>query len=562
MNRRAFLSRPASFLTNSSKPARPLATTGLEPFTGTWDYAAAAHLVRRTMFGAKHADTLKVLGLWLDMAVDELLAPPPANDPPAPIYYNGTNMGTDWTNLAWTDTNTDNQRLTYLQTWYFQQMIEQPMSISEKMTLFWTNHFATGANSVKDSRFMYAQNAMLRQHALGNFKTLVKEITVDPAMLVFLNGNLNTKTGPNENYGRELQELFTIGKGPEISPGNYTNYTEADIKAAARVLTGWKADATNITYSFKDSDHVTTDKQFSSNYQNTVIKGRSGRTGAEQEMDELISMIFNQQATALYICRKIYRWFVSTEITTDTETNVIVPLADLLRQGNYEIKPVMAKLLKSAHFFDMANRGAMIKSPVDFGIGTLRAYPVQTWYKADPTTPDLFLPTTNQGIHWALRPFRRNLATMQQDLFNPPNVAGLPAYYQTPQFDELWINADTLQKRVKVIDDLLIATLKYDEEYGYALINVIEMAKQVSDPSSVTKLIDEWSRMLFPVELNSDQKQAAQAVLLGSKTATDWQNIWNAYIQAPTDKAKADAADAMLRPLARHLMALAEYQLM
>lgn len=563
MNRRAFLTRPLSNQPSSgngySRP-RTLATTGLEPYTGPWTYPDAAHLLRRTMFGSKRAEVEAILAKTKDQAVDMLLAPPPANKPVAPINYIGASAGTEWGTSAY-DATADQGRFTYLQTWYFQQMINQPISISEKMTLFWHNHFSCGYNAVKDARYMYKQNAMLRQNALGNFKDLAVEIALDPAMLVYLNGNVNTKIGPNENLGRELQELFTIGKGPEIAPGNYTNYTEADIKAAARVLTGWADDKTGITYTFAASNHDTSDKQFSAAYQNTIIRGKTGSLGGIQELGDLITMIFTQQATAQYICSKIYRWFVSTQITPEIEQLIINPLADILKAGNYEIKPVMDKLLKSAHFFDAANRGGLIKNPMDFGVGLLRSYPVDSFDRTK-VYDEPFLPSPNNGIQWALRPFRRTIATMQYDLFNPPNVAGYAAYYQTPQFDELWINADTLQKRIKLIDDLTVVYMVYDEAYGYALINVIELAKQTSDASLVTKLIDEWMMMLFPFAMTTEQKQTAHGVFLGSLTDNDWKTMWNNYKQDSTNVTKIAAVEAKLRPLLRHLMGLAEYQLM
>lgn len=568
MNRRDFLTKPISFMPQGglavSKPPAPQALAGLEPYTGTWGYAEAAHLLRRTMFGAKKADVDTMTAKTLSQAVDMLLAPPPGPNPPEPIKYVGTTPTATWVNTPYKTSdhvNLDNGYLAVLQTWYLQQMISQPLSINEKMTLFWHNHFSTGANSVKYSIYIYKQNVLLRTNALGNFKDLVKNITLDPAMLRYLNGNTNTKNGPNENYGRELQELFTIGKGPEIAPGNYTNYTEDDIKAAAKVLTGWAEDYNTVDTTFSASNHNTTDKQFSSNYGNTVIQGRSGLAGAAQELDELITMIFNQPATAQYICRKIYRWFVSTSVTPEVEQNIIVPLADLLKTNNFEIKPVLQKLFNSAHFFDPLIRGGLIKNPMDLGVAMLRTFPVDTM-NTDGTYDEPFMPTKPNGQHWALRPFRRTLATMLYDLFNPPNVAGYAAYYQTPQLDELWINADTLQKRVKLADDLVLSHMVFDEGYGYAIINAIAFAKQTSDPSNVTVLLDEWIKMIFAVDLTAEQKQSAHAAFMGNSADNIWTQTWNAYIQDPSNTSKISAADTRLRTLLRYLLGLAEFQLM
>ncbi len=568
MNRRDFFLRPLTHSsTNASRNSTPLNLAGLEDYAGAWTYPEAAHLLRRTMFGAKKSDVMTILAKTPSQAVDMLLAPPPANTPVAPINYVGTGVGDGWTTATF-DSARENTRLAFLQSWFFSVMVKQPLSINEKMVLFWMNHFSTGAGAVKDARYIFKQNEMLRVNALGNFRTLVKNITLDPAMLRYLNGTSNKKSAPNENYARELQELFTIGKGPEIAPGNYTNYTEADIKAAAKVLTGWEDDQPAISYKFKDSDHNTGNKQFSSAYGNTVITGRTGQTGATQEIDDLIAMILNQQATAKYIVSKIYRWFVSTEISEWIDTNIISPLADTLRQNNFEVKPVMSQLLKSAHFFDQAFRGGMVKSPFDLGIGIFRSLTVDAFHDYTDTNGNAvsekvtFLPTENNMFHWSLRPYRRTMATMQQDLFNPPNVAGLPAYYQMPQLDYIWINADTLQKRIKLIDDFVVVEYTWDEEYGHYITNVIEYAKLTSTPSNPTTLINEWIEMNFPFALTQAQKADARVIFLGSLTDGNWTSMWNDYVAAPTNETKRDAVETRLRALLRHLLGLAEYQLM
>ena len=156
-------------------------------------------------------------------------------------------------------------------------MINQDRSIREKMLLFWHNHFATETVDVGNGNLLYKHVNLMRTSALGNFKQLVRDITLDPAMLVYLNGRFNTATAPDENYGRELQELFTIGK--ESNP----NYTEADVKAAAKVLTGWRVDTNLNTFPsyFTSSRHDSTNKVFSSFYNNTVITGRTLRAATK-----------------------------------------------------------------------------------------------------------------------------------------------------------------------------------------------------------------------------------------------------------------------------------------
>lgn len=253
-------------------------------------------------------------------------------------------------------------------------------------------------------------------------------------MLRYLNGYLNVKTSPDENYGRELQELFTIGKGPN------SKYTEGDVKAAAKVLTGYTVNATTISSAFDPTKHDTTNKQFSAFCNNKVITGKTGANGAT-ELDDLLDMIFATDECALFICRKLYRFFVYYSIDAATEANVIAPLAAIFRSNNYEIKPVLQALLSSDHFFDPVNRACLIKSPIDFTVGLCRETEITF-----PATTDYI----NQYYMWDY--LRTQAANMQQNLGDLPNVAGWPAYYQEPQYHELWINSDTLPRRNQLTD--------------------------------------------------------------------------------------------------------------
>lgn len=499
------------------------------------------------MFGARKQDIDTVQGMTLSTVVDLLLQPGPT--PPLPPDYNDANASTAWSTAAY-NSSRDGAYLAYTLSWWSDLMLNQAISLREKMTLFWHNHFVSTWTSVKDSRYMYRQNALFRQHALGNFKELAKQVTLDPAMLRYLNGNTNKKGTPNENYARELQELFTIGKGPEISPGNYTNYTEDDIKAAARVLTGYSDDAGGIKYKFTASNHDGGNKVFSANYGGKVITGRNNESGAMAELDELLEMILSQEATSLYICRKLYRWFVYYQIDAATEQNVIAPMAQLLRSNNFDVAPVLRALFSSAHFYDVANIGCMIKNPVDLVIGTLRLF----------TFPALN-PDKLNFKYFGLRTLRRTMAAMQADLMGHPNVAGWPAYWQEPVFHKAWINADTLQKRVKFTNDLAADGYKLDEGYDTLLIDPIEVSTFISDPSDVSKLIDETAALLFPFSITPRQHDQIKAVLLPGLPDYEWTVEWEDYQKEPTNESKKKAVAGKLAAMLKFMLAMAEYQL-
>lgn len=497
-NRRGFLLQGASALFEEKKPeSRDIAdeyankaipdlepsATGLANYAGPWTDTQVAHLLRRTLFAFSHSDLEFFKAMTMSQAVDYLLNLP-ANAPAPPLNNYNTQVndpdvpaGQTWVNAPFGDGSTNTPRNLSLKSWWIGLQLEQERNIREKMTLFWHNHFATEQSTINDARYAYKHHALLRQYALGNFKDLVREVTIDPAMLRYLNGNVNSKAAPDENYARELQELFTIGKDLP------NHYTEDDVKQAARVLTGWRDSRTGISSSFDPTRHDTGNKQFSSFYNNTLITGRSGSAAGMDELNDLLNMIFAQQEVARYICRKLYRFFVYYVIDSNVEQNVIVPLADIFRQNNYDIKPVMEALLKSEHFYDSLSMGCSIKSPVDFTVGMMRTFNV-----ALPPASNI---TQQYGIWYLLWGF---CATQQQDLGEPPNVAGWPAYYQVPQYYELWINSDTLPKRNQVSDLMIYTGIVRN---GFKLIfDPIAFAQQFSGVSDPNQLIGDILKLL------------------------------------------------------------------
>jgi len=543
--------RDAAFanFANTVLPARKAVSAGLEPYQGAWTRVEASHLLRRCLFGFSLTDLDTSVGLGMPGAVDALLA---AGTPPAPprvVSAKETSIaiGSTWVDQPYNgDLAYDRSR--NLQAWWMGQLLSQPPSIGEKMTLFWHNHFATEWKTVNEPHHTYHHLEKLRLGALGSFKELARKITVDPAMLRYLNGNTNTKSNPNENYARELQELFTIGKGPEIAPGNYTNYTEDDVKAVAKVLTGWRDVRDNRTAEFRPTQHDPSDKRFSSAYANAIVEGRSGSDGAT-EIDDLIEMIFAQAETARHICRKLYRFFVYYVVDAEVERTIIQPMADLLIGSNWEIAPVLSMLLKSAHFHDFSNRGCFIKTPLDLVVGTLRSLD-----SALPGATDLAL----QYQVWLA--LVDQAANMQMELLSPPDVAGWPAFHQDPVYYEAWISSDTLPRRVQYTDRCL-GTKGYQIGTWYLLPNLVGVAQSTSDPSDLGTLVEELAERLFPIPLTSSQLAYLQSVLLAGAPDYEWPNSWSAYMAAPTDSTKKSVVETRLRNLFKAMMAMAEHQL-
>ncbi len=551
MDRRDFLTTRKKKPSAGTLPTREFRTqSGLNPYPGPWTKNEVQHLLKRTMFGSRQADINYFLGRTMSQAVDELITPAaPLPAPPVNDYSPGTPdstvpAGTTWVNSPTNDGTLNSVRRNSFKKWWAGLMINQDRSIREKLTLFWADHFGTETATIGTSHFIYWHHALLRQNCLGNFKQLVKNVTIDAGMLRYLNGYLNTKTAPDENYARELQELFTLGKGPTVT------YTEDDVRKAAQVLTGWRINGTTFAVYFDATRHETSNKQFSAYYNNSVITGQSGANGA-LETDALITMIFNKDEVSKYICRCIYRWFVYYKIDAGAETNVIEPLATIFRNSNYDIKPVLETLFKSEHFFDVLNQGCIIKSPVDEVVSCLREFGV--------VFPNA---VTEYADAYGMWNYIRNWFTsMNQDIGDPPDVSGWAAYYQEPQFHELWINSDTLPKRNQFTD--IMITNGYTRNGKKIIINAVTFTQSLSNPGDPNAVIDDALSILYRVPMSAGFKQLTKEQILLSNQTQDyyWTNAWTAYIADPTNTANYNIVNARLKALYQYLMNLSEYQL-
>jgi uncharacterized protein (DUF1800 family) len=284
-----------------------------------------------------------------------------------------------------------------LKTWWIREMLATPSPITEVMTLFWHNHFTSELKKVKSPVLMYRQNQLLRRHALGNFATLLRQVARDPAMLLYLDGARSRKGEPNENFARELLELFTLGEG---------HYTETDIKAAARAFTGWTIDRRTGDFTVQPRRH------------DNGIKDFLGWRGA-YDGDGILDILLNHPRTAEHVVEKLWRAFVSDS----PERTQVRRLAGLFRTSGYEIKPLLQALLTGQAFRAPEARGRLIKSPIDLLVGTARQFQIP-------------LEQPQRLVHLGRR--------LGQDLFDPPNVKGWPG-------GTAWITTDSLLERQSLL---------------------------------------------------------------------------------------------------------------
>jgi uncharacterized protein (DUF1800 family) len=368
--------------------------------------ADARHLLNRVSFAASSEDIAAFTGLTRAQATDRLLATsrevaatPPPSWVGAALVPAGRYRGMSREERE-AELKLNAERAIDLREWWFREMLTTPSPLTEKMTLFWHNHFATSQQKVKQTALLYHQNVLLRKYALGNFRTMLHLIARDPAMLIYLDNANSRKEQPNENFAREVMELFTLGEG---------NYTERDIKEMARAFTGWSLDRETGEFMFRRNFHDTGEK---------TIFGKRG----VYEGDQALDLLLQRPETAQFITRKLWREFVSPD-PDEAEVN---RLATIYRESGYNNAKLMRAMLTSDVFYAAQNRASLIKSPVEFVVGTMKMFEIEA---------------SN------LRPFVLQSALLGQNVFSPPNVKGWPG-------GETWINSASLLGRKQFIERL------------------------------------------------------------------------------------------------------------
>lgn len=528
-------------------PPTTVMVAGLAPYDGPWETEQIAHLLRRCMFGARNTDIDYFRSFSPTETIDALLETPPM--PAVPLNDYAFEMpdpdvafGNTWTEAPY-NFGLEPIRIQSLKGWWIGNMLEQGTALREKMVLFWHNHMPIEFEEVRNAQFAYRYLITLYEHAFGNFKSLMRAITLDPGMLVYLNGRLNNASAPDENFARELQELYCIGKGTDAQ------FTEEDVQAAARVLTGWTTPSSTPDVHFNGGQHDTEDKHFSAFYNKAVILGRSGDEGAE-ELDELLDMIFAHPETAKHICRKLYAFFVYQHLDEEIEQTIIEPLAQLLRDNDYEIKPVLEVLLKSEHFFDPWFRGAMLKSPLEQVVGMCREMHVE--FPDSANYHDLF--QIRRELH-------AYLPILLQDPGDPYDVSGWPAWYQTPIFYKWWISVSTLPKRAEHTD-MLLSTGYISDNY-VAKLDVVSYTKTLIDPGDPVALVDEITQLFYGIDVVEEVKSQLKSILLSGQ-ANDyyWTDAWYEYSNNPDDMAAYNVVLTRLQTFYQSILQLEEYQLL
>lgn len=476
----------------------------LPAFSGTLGPKRAAHLLHRASGGPTKELIDSFANFTAPQAVAELFKQPVA----APVLPVNPDTGKEWflTGIL-ADKILEFDFIDIFRGWVISQLIApgQPISYSvrEKVVFFIHTVLTTIISKVDDSRSAYFQNELFRQFAfdksLGpkyNFKELTKKVSVDNAMLKVLDGYLNVDGAPQENYARELLELYSIGRGlegipkPTTGQGDYFVFKEQDVQQGAKILSGWaladdfEKDALgNFRYADPDtklprgkvkgsatnaSAHDNSTKTLSDRLGSKVIapdplllqSGNATEASALDEISQLVEQVYAQPETALNICRRIYRFYLYHEIARETAPNtydttiddtIIKEMANVFKSNGFKIQPVLEDLFQSQHFYDAAggvnddNFGGIIKSPLDLVVGTYRMFDITLPPYTDSST----------AFNDASADLLRTMIKMGMDFYNPFDVSGHDAYHQFPIFHRAWISTNYLTERYNLIAQLI-----------------------------------------------------------------------------------------------------------
>ncbi len=515
----------------------------IEKKTNPLGMSFAAHLLRRTCFSFSKTDINNFAAKTPSQALDDLfnfssfIRPSPLNNfaetfIPSVEVPDVDNLG------AGTKSN--------VRTWLVNEFYHKT-DLQPKLMIFLHLMFITNLRN-PNAFNTYDAFELFRFGTTSSFKKVATKIVRDIAMLNFLDNRKNKVNALNENFAREFLELFTILKGPQIGPDNYTNYTEDDVKEAAKVFTGFTITTNNILTRLdpinvdsetniprgraKLSFHDISDKTFSSAFDNTTIQGGSTNLEMEQELDDFINMIFEQIETARAYTRRLYRYFVGREISSETETSVIEPLAQMLFDNDYDIEIVVKEMLTSKHFYDELDNvqgdqiiGSLVRSPFDLIIQMHSLlefdYDIGTQKAQNKFISERFVLFSDAASF---------------KIFDPVNVNGYAAYSTAPKFDLNWISSSTILARYQNSIDALLDGVEIEGTiFELNIASFVENSGHFDNPEDHTLLIRKFFEIFFVEQPIGERYIKFENQLLDGLDPMNWYIEWTNYITTGID---------------------------
>ena len=568
----------------------------LNPSSSVLGVRKAKHLLRRACFHYSKATLAHFASLTPSQAVTELSQE--ANTPWQDPYDLTTNNNDNTIDGFWIHSGNPPsfyqsgqvRKRAVISGWWWYNMMQQNR-LKHKLVFFLHTCFTVAKDSGSGkSAYFYDYLKLLDFYAFGSIKTLAKKITFDNAMLYYLDNTTNNKNNPNENYAREFLELFTILKGPQISEGNYTNYTETDIQQAAKVFSGIKVKPnrdtidsdTNIPYGYVNiSQHNTASKTFSEAFNNQTIQGGSDLPGVTNELSDFVEMIFSQSETAKSYCRRLYKFFVKSEWGAAVENDIIAPLATQLMNSDYDLLSIVQTLLMSEHFYDEDNSdttneivGSIVKNPIQLLSQIISALDISIPNpEASSENPPSSWTTEQQDFYNFYYKFCHNtfLPGAGMNIFSPDTVAGYPADYQGPDYDRSWFSSNTIVARYKTIESLIagknrilgVQTNANGASYyqniwiQFNAVAFVDNNNHISNPYDSTVLVSELVELLFCESISANRLD----YFIQSLNDLDpgyWAGAWAEYVQSGNTAQVKSRLDSLFT----NLINAPEFQLM
>ena len=518
----------------------------LTPLTSNLGVSRAKHLLRRACFHYNKEILYTVSALNAEQAIDYLLQDntvtyeepydPLPSDNPHGFWLSSNEYPPDIPNQG--------RKRGLLSQWWFYNMVNRN-NLKDKLLFFLHTTFTISKGDVGASHYFYDHLRLLEQYCDGNLRELAKKITLDNAMLNYLDNTQNNANNPNENYAREFLELFTITKGEQIGEGDYSTYTEDDVIQAARVFSGFK---TMLDRSIIDSDtgipmgrisvnqHDQTDKIFSHAFDNYELQAGVDENSIMDELHEFVDMVFDKEATAKAYIEKLYRFFVKSEWGSADETNIINPLTQLLIDNDYEIMPVVRTILSSQHFYDASDTdpsdeilGSIVKSPLQLLSSAIR--------NLGFTIPD---PNNDMENYYKFSKFFLDNTFFPMAgmiLFGPSTVAGYPAVFQAPDYDRQWFSSSTILARYKMIECLINGrnALGGNGQFGSSVDTVLIIQNNISSPGNIYNLVNDIAEILYPFGIQQERIEYFAELILDGYPGYYWEDTWNNYLENGDD---------------------------
>ena len=541
----------------------------LNPLNSNLGQLRAKHLLRRCLFHYNNDLLNNISNLNATEAVSQLLLDDSVtyNEPYDPLP--DENPHGFWLSSGVYPPDIPNQgrKRGLLTAWWWYNMINR-VNLKDKLTFFLHTTFTIANGDVGASHYFYDHLRLLEYYSSGNLRDLAKKITLDNAMLNYLDNTQNNANNPNENYAREFLELFTITKGEQVGEGDYSTYTEQDVIEAAKVFSGFK---TQLDRSIIDTDtnipmgrlsinqHDQGIKTFSYAFDNYELQGGNTQETIFEELYEFVDMVFDKQATALAYVKKLYRFFVKSEWDEDIEQNIIIPLADDLYNNGYEILPVVKRLLESQHFFDAADSdptdeiiGSIIKSPLQLLSSTI------TNLGFNIPDPENDMENYYKFVMFFMRNTYFPMAGM--NVFAPDTVAGHPAIYQSPDFDRHWFSSSTILARYRLIECLITGRNKLGGNgfFGSELDTVAFVENTSANPGNIYYLVDEIANILYPNPIDQDRVDYFAELILEGYPSYYWTDTWDEYLSTGENTIVKTRLDLLIGAMIN----APEYQLM